>query len=188
MLPLVILAMVAFTYLFVRELPAAAEAPDDGSTTTIPSLETSTTAGPEGSTTTATIILDEAGQAYVDSLPAYEIRMTELQTQLAAANSGWDSTPRTVTFDQAEEAFIAVAEGASALAAEIGAITPPPVLAEAHNAINAAAAQAAEAANNALAGLRAPSPDTGEGRRNAVAAFDLAVAAFAEAIDAATPG
>jgi hypothetical protein len=104
---------------------------------------------------------------------------------LAAANSGWDANPRTVTFDQAEDAFVAVAEGASALAAELSAVAPPPALTETHNAIATAAQQAAEAANNSLAGLRAPSPDTGEARRTAVAAFDAAVTAFSDAIAAA---
>jgi hypothetical protein len=181
MLPLVVLAMVAFTYLFVRELPSAAQPTENGSTTTVDGT-TSTTF--DGTTTTQPVILDEAAQAYVDSLSPYQTRMTEMQTQLAAANSGWDANPRTVTFDQAEDAFVTVAEGASALAAELGAVSPPPALTEAHNAIATAAQQAAEAANNALAGLRAPSPDTGEARRTAVAAFDAAVTAFAQAIAA----
>ena len=182
MLPLVVLAMVAFTYLFVRELPSAAQGSEnDGSTTT----GASTTTIGDDTTTSQPVILDEATMAYLDSLAPYQTRMTEMQTQLAADNSGWDANPRTVTFDQAEDAFVAVAEGASALAAELGAVAPPPALTESHNAIAAAAQQAAEAANNALAGLRAPSPDTGEGRRTAVAAFDAAVTAFAEAIAAA---
>lgn len=186
MLPLVVLAMVAFTYLFVRELPTAAEGTENGSTTTI-GFSTSTTG--EGATTTS-IVLDEATQAYLDSLASYQTRLTDLQTQLAAANSGWDADPRTVTFDQAEEAFVAVAEGSTALAAELGTppVAPPAPLTEAHTAIATAGQLAAEAANNALAGLRAPSPDTGEGRRNAVAAFDTAVGAFAQAIDDATLG
>ena len=179
MLPLVVLAMVAFTYLFVRELPSAAQGSDSTDSTST-TFSVSTTGG--DTTTTTPVILDEATQAYIDSLASYQTRMTEMQTQLAAANSGWDANPRTVTFDQAEDAFVTVAEGASALAAELAAIAPPPALTEAHNAIAAAAQEAAEAANNALAGLRAPSPDTGEARRTAVAAFDAAVAAFAQAI------
>ncbi len=179
MLPLVVLAMVAFTYLFVRELPNAAQGSENGTSTTAGG---STTTTGDGTTTTRPVIVDEATRAYLDTLAPYQTRMTEMQTQLASANSGWDANPRTVTFDQAEDAFVAVAEGASALAAELGGVAPPPVLTEAHNAIATAAQQAAEAANNALAGLRAPSPDTGEQRRTAVAAFDAAVTAFAQAI------
>lgn len=182
MLPLVVLAMVAFTYLFVRELPSVAQGTENGGGTTT-TLSTTTTG--DDTTTTRPVILDEATQAYFDSLDSYQTRMTEMQTQLAAANSGWDANPRTVTFDQAEDAFVTVAEGASSLAAELGGVAPPPALTEAHNAIATAGAQAAEAANNSLAGLRAPSPDTGEARRSAVAAFDAAVAAFAQAIAAA---
>jgi len=184
MLPLVVLAMVAFTYLFVRELPAAAgDAGGDETTTT----GLTTTTGGDSTTSTAPVIIDEAGQAYLDTLAGYQARMTDLQTQLASANSGWDADPRTITFDQAEAAFIAVAEGASTLASEALALVPPEAFTEAHALVTTAVQQAADAANAALAGLRAPAPDTGEARRSAVADFDTAARAFAQAVADATP-
>jgi hypothetical protein len=61
MLPLVVLAMVAFTYLFVRELPSAAQGSEnDGSTTT----GASTTTIGDDTTTSQPVILDEATMAY----------------------------------------------------------------------------------------------------------------------------
>ncbi len=186
MLPLVVLAMVAFTYLFVRELPAAAGGDSDESTTTT-AFGATTTTDIDSTTTTGQVVLDPEAQAYLDTLAGYQTRMTDLQTQLASANSGWDANPRTVTFDQAEAAFSAVAEGAAALATEAAALAPPADFTETHAGIAAAVQQAADAAIAALAGLRAPSPDTGEGRRTAVANFDTAVAALDQAIAGSSP-
>ncbi|HSL26900.1 MAG TPA: hypothetical protein VLA54_11505 [Acidimicrobiia bacterium] len=186
MLPLVVLAMVAFTYLFVRELPSAASAEEngDGTTETTGAVTTTTAADGTATTTTTAIEVDEATMAYLDTLPGFQTRLTDLQTQLGAANGGWDADPRTISYDQAQESFVAVAEGTAGLVAEIQAVTPPEALADAHNSVVAAAQQAADAASRALAGLRAPAPDTGEGRRTAVNDFDVAVAAFADAVAA----
>ena len=184
MLPLVVLAMVAFTYLFVRELPSAASANENGENTGSTSSTTSTT-GADGATTTTGGEVDATTQAYLDSLAGFQSTLANLQTELAAANAGWDANPKTITFDQAEEAFISVAEGAAALVGEVQAATVPAALVEAHNVVVAAAQQAADAGSQALAGLRAPSPDTGEQRRAAVNAFDAAVTAFNDAVQAA---
>jgi hypothetical protein len=185
MLPLVVLAMVAFTYLFVRELPSAASANENGGTVDSTSTSTSTTsAGEEGTTTTAGEI-DGTTQAYLDALAGFQSNLSNLQTELASANAGWDANPKTITFDQAEEAFTSVAEGAAALVGEVQTATVPADLVEAHNVVIAAAQQAADAAGRALAGLRAPSPDTGEARRAAVNEFDAAVTSFNDSVQAA---
>jgi hypothetical protein len=185
MLPLVVLAMVAFTYLFVRELPSAASANENGETSGSTSSTTSTT-GADGATTTTSGEVDGTTQAYLDSLAGFQSTLSNLQTELASANAGWDANPKTITFDQAEEAFISVAEGSAALVGEVQAATVPAALVEAHNVVIAAAQQAADAGGRALAGLRAPSPDTGEPRRAAVNEFDAAVTAFNEAVQAAS--
>jgi hypothetical protein len=103
MLPLVILAMVAFTYLFVRELPSAASASsttEDGTDTTGAGPATTSTPG-EGATTTAPVVVDPAAQEYIDSLGSFQTSLVDLQGQLGAANTAWDADPRTITFDQA---------------------------------------------------------------------------------------
>ena len=186
MLPLVVLAMVAFTYLFVRELPSAASANQNGASTTSTTSDTTSTTDADGATTTSQVEVDSTTQAYLDSLAGFQSTLSNLQTELASANAGWDANPKTITFDQAEEAFVSVAEGAAALVGEVQAATVPADLVEAHNAIISGAQQAADSGGRALAGLRAPSPDTGEGRRAAVNEFDAAVGAFNDAVAAAT--
>ena len=188
MLPLVVLAMVAFTYLFVRELPSAATANEEDGTTGTTSSDTSLTTGTGAdgeTTTTAAVELDATTQTYLDSLTGFQSTLSNLQTELASANAGWDADPRTVTYDQAEDAFVSVAEGSAGFVGEVQAATVPAPLIEAHNTLIAAAQQAADAGTRALAGLRAPAPDTGEGRRAAVNDFDAAVVAFNEAVQAA---
>ena len=186
MLPLVVLAMVAFTYLFVRELPSAASANGDGESPGGSTASTTLTTSTDETTTTLSEEVDGTTQAYLDALAGFQSRVSDLQTQLASANGGWDANPKTITFDQAEEAFISVAEGSAVLVGEIQAATVPAALVDANNAIVAAAQSAADAGSRALAGLRAPSPDTGEARRAAVNEFDTAVIAFSEAVQAAT--
>jgi len=180
MLPLVVLAMVAFTYIFVRELPSAA------TTSTVPSnggTSTSTTGTTvPGETTTVTTIAPEA-DAYVQALDAFQTRLTDLQTSLSAANTGFDANPRTVSYDQAEAAFIAVSTDTTTLAQEIEALVPPTGYEDAHATVTAAAQQAVDAIGQALVGLQAPAPDTGEGRRAGVEAFDTAAQAFSTAVE-----
>lgn len=180
MLPLVVLAMVAFTYVFVRELPSAATSstvPGNGGSTT----STTDTTVPGESTTSTTISLD--AQAYVDALEGFNIRLTDLRTNLSAANTGFDSNPRTIDFDQAEEAFVGVQTATATLSQEVQALIPPAGYEEAHAAVVAAADQAVAAIAQALDGLQAPAPDTGEGRRAGVVAFDTAASAFSTAVD-----
>src|SRR5687767_11703750 len=105
MLPLVVLAMVAFTYLFVRELPSAASANENGVTTTTGTSDTTTTTDADGSTTTSEVEVDATTQAYLDSLAGFQSTLSNLQTELASANAGWDANPKTITFDQADDAF-----------------------------------------------------------------------------------
>lgn len=182
MLPLVVLAMVAFTYIFVRELPSAATTstvPGNGGTST--STSTTDTTVP-GETTTPTTLAPDA-QAYVEALEVFQTRLTDLQTSLSAANTGFDADPRTVSYDQAEAAFIVVSTDTTALSNEITALVPPAGFEDAHATVIAAAQQAVNAIDQALVGLRAPAPDTGEGRRAGVQAFDAAAEAFSTAVD-----
>jgi hypothetical protein len=182
MLPLVVLAMVAFTYIFVRELPSAATSstvPGNGGTTTI---TTGTTVPGETTTSPSTTIAPEA-EAYVGALDVFQTRLTDLQTSLSAANTGFDADPRTVSYDQAEAAFVAVSTDTTTLSDEIAALVPPAGFEDAHATVVAAAQQAVEAIDQALTGLRAPAPDTGEGRRAGVQAFDAAAEAFSTAVD-----
>lgn len=187
-LPLVVLGMVAFTYFFVRELPGEAGV-DAGATTTVPSSAPSTTLGGggngDGGTTSTTAggggEVDSAEQAYLDGVTSISQTMTELQSEMAAVNAGFDADPRTVEYSEAVDRLTALSGNAESLVEQIDGLTPPESLTTNHETIRAAVAGAAAAAADAVAGLQ--SDDDGTQRRNAVEAFDQAVADLQTAID-----
>lgn len=174
-LPLVILGMIAFTYFFVRQLPEASPdttligAPDDTTTTTTANGNTETTE-PEGSE------LDPDTQAYLAELDALNSELQLLGTEIVTVNDAFDADPREIEFPEAEDRFEAVAASTGDLAERLGALTVPVGLEENQEALQRAMDLAADAANDALAGLR--STDTGELRRTAVEAYTIATEDF----------
>lgn len=182
-LPLVVLGMVAFTYFFVRALPeGSAETPNGsvppGSDTTTPTGTTD----PTGTTSTSApdISVDPATQAYLDGVSAILGSLEELQREMAAVNGGFDADPRTVTYQEAVGRLGVLADSADDLVADIDALTPPEALTTNHETIRTAVVGAATAADEALAGLQ--SDDDGSQRRDAVTAFDQAVADMQTAV------
>src|SRR5690606_4654998 len=108
-LPLVVLAMIAFTYYFVRELPQAS--PD----TTTPRATTTTTG--EGTRTTSTTTAgpnDPPVQAYVDVVRSINTDLAAHAAELTAATSGFDAGPREVQYTDAVTRFHAVQSGTAA--------------------------------------------------------------------------
>jgi hypothetical protein len=105
LLPLVILGMVLFTYVFVQALPAADSEGNDLSTgaetttTTVPDEDTTTTS------TTEAVVLDPSVQAFLDLVDSQEIALTGFQTEMATINGQWDAAERTVTYPQTEAAL-----------------------------------------------------------------------------------
>ena len=172
-LPLVILGMIGFTYFFVRELPEAS--PD----TTL-AAGTTTTPEDDSTTTTEPGPTDPEVQAYVDQATEINDELQELRTELAAANTGFDATPREVEYQDAVTRFEAVVQAAADLAARFEALTPPVDLAANHNVLLTEIDFAANAAVDALAGLT--SEDPGVIRRNAVEAFGTATDNFANEV------
>jgi len=172
-LPLVILGMIAFTYFFVRQLPEASPdttligAPDDTTTTTVPSTEPT---DPEEST------LDPDTQAYIAELDTLNSELQLLGTEIVTVNDGFDADPREIEFPEAEDRFESVADNTATLADRLGALTVPVGLEENQEALQRAMDLAADAANDALAGIR--STDTGELRRTAVEAYTIATEDF----------
>lgn len=191
-LPLVVLGMVAFTYFFVRELPNDTQ-PEASPTTSVPGTATDDTGangggdeGGEGATTTTAPVngaLDPAEQAYLDGVAAIAQSMTELQTEMAAVNAGFDADPRTVEYSEAVDRLTALSNEANGLVEQIDGLTPPESLSADHETIRTAVSTGAGAAADALAGLQ--SDDDGTQRRNAVEAFDQAVADLQTALDTA---
>lgn len=183
LLPLVILGMVVFTYVFVQALPGAdAEGQDlsSGATTT-----TTTEVTDESSTTTTTIavVLDPSVQNYLDLVASQETALTGFQTEMASINGQWDAEERTVTYPDTEAALTELAGRVRTWAQDIATVVAPLGLEGVHTVLSAAAAEAANAADAVVAGIQ--SSDTGEARRAALDSFDEAVRAFTAAADEA---
>lgn len=184
-LPLVVLGMVAFTYFFVRALPEGAEEPSDttvgASDTTFPGTDTSPADSTPGDTTPADPNLDPETQAYLDGVGAILTSMEDLQREMAAVNGGFDADPRTVEYSDAVDRLTALAAQAGDLVGELDALTVPEALSTNHETIRNAVTTAAAAADEAVAGLQ--STDDGSQRRNAVEAFDSALADLQTAVE-----
>lgn len=173
-LPLVILAMIAFTYFFIRELPEAS--PD----TTLLSQPTTTASVPA---TTGTTVdggggsdLDPATQAYLDGLDGVNAELQLLRTEVIAVNDGFDADPRQVEYRDAEARFDVVVSGTAALEAQVVEMTVPSGLEINHEALQTQIRFATLAAGDALSGLR--STDPGDLRRAAVEAYARAADDF----------
>lgn len=182
-LPLVVLGMVAFTYFFVRALPSGSEE-GGGSDTTLAASDTTVGEGeetPGDGTTTTLPTADPEVQAYFEGIDPILITMEELQTEMAAVNSGFDADPRTVEYSDAVDRLTALETTADAQVAELDALTPPETVATHHETIRTSMTTAAGAASEALEGLT--SDDDGSRRRDAVTAFDTAVTDLRTAVE-----
>lgn len=168
-LPLVILGMIAFTYYFVRELPEAAP------NTTISAGATSTTAA-DSTTTTEVSPTDPIVQAYLDAVDAINADLQLARTELVAANAGFDANPREVEYPVAVTRFEAVVAETNELVGRFNELTPPEGLDSNHTLLGAELTTTANAANDALGGLR--SPDPGAIRRANVQAYVTAAEEF----------
>lgn len=183
LLPLVILGMVVFAYVFVQALPSAEGDGSDLSadatttTTTEPTTDESTT------TTTEPVALDPSVQSYLDLVAGQEAALTGFQTEMASINGQWDAAERTVTYPDTEAALVDLAARVRTWAQDVASVVAPLGLEGVHTVLSAAAAEAANAADAVVAGLQ--SSDTGEARRAALDSFDEAVRAFTAAADEA---
>ncbi|MEX2279456.1 MAG: hypothetical protein WEA76_05145 [Acidimicrobiia bacterium] len=183
LLPLVILGMVVFTYVFVQALPGAEAEGQDlsaGATTT-----TTTEVTDESSTTTTTtaVVLDPSVQNYLDLVASQETALTGFQTEMASINGQWDAEERTVTYSDTEAALVDLAGRVRTWAEGVATVVAPLGLEGVQTVLSAAAAEAANAADAVVAGIQ--SSDTGEARRAALDSFDEAVRAFTAAADEA---
>jgi hypothetical protein len=188
LLPLVVLGMVMFTYVFVNQLPG------DGATTTTtvdglagPTSSTSLPDGSEPSDEPDTTATTGAGTptpapeaaAYLEAMAAFNTQLTGLQADLSAANAAWEAGGAG-SYTTAQTAFTEISQQVTAWQEQVVAVSVPESLAPTHETLVAAAEQAAAQAAAALDGLvNAPGP---EPRVQAVARFDEAVSAFAQAL------
>ncbi|MDH3307881.1 MAG: hypothetical protein OEO77_10225 [Acidimicrobiia bacterium] len=182
-LPLIILGMVGFTYVFVQSLQDRVEANPD---LTTPAISTTTTLVDTITTTTLPavgVLPDAETQAYLDGVEAWRASLAALDLEMTAINSDWDN--RAIEYAAARDSIRddlnpRINEFATTVADGL----PPAantVLTSLHDQLAAAASATADAAAGVLAGLQ--SSDTGEARAAALDEFATAVAAFNTAAD-----
>ena len=191
LLPLAILAMFAFTFMFVRTLPRA-EVETQPVTTLAPSTTldpssgepTSTTGGdvsdeevPSGDTSSTTSLLP-AVVSYLNSIEALGEQLTTLATEAKEVNTAWNE--KSISYAETEERLVAVMEDVIGWQENVVRLSAPSVLAASHQDMLSASTQAAAAATAVVEGLR--SADTGEVRRVAAADFNAAATAFVSAV------
>ncbi len=195
MLPLVVLGMILFTWVWVNRLePPAVEGTAGPSGTTRSTTETTpavdeTTAGGDGTETpeetTPTTLLPPEIEVYLTNLAEDKAALAALVEELNAVNDAWENRDQTgVTFSETETAMVAASERAVVFSEAVELHRPPEDVAgltDAHQRVYESAAAVAEAAASTLAGLRAP--DTGELRRAAVVEFRAAAASFEQQVD-----
>ncbi|MDE0131344.1 MAG: hypothetical protein OXQ32_03670 [bacterium] len=192
LLPLAILAMFAFTFMFVRTLPRAEIAPQP--VTTVPSAttveedsSTETTSAAEGEepdgeaapeeTPTSTTLLP-AVVSYLASIEALGEQLTALAREAREVNAAWDE--RSIEYAETEERLVAVMEDVISWQENVVRLNAPSVLAASHQDMLTASTRAAAAAATVVEGLR--SADTGETRRGAAADFNTATTDFVAAV------
>ena len=181
-LPVVIAALIGFTYLFVTALPPA-EIPV-GTTTTVIASETTTTAPTE---TTTTLPADIA--AFLSLMDGYEATANTIANDIDDTNTGWENRGDGVpSFEGTLAAFEAAKVEAQTLSANVAATNPPDAYTAAWPDSITAAAALPPGVDAVIEGLRAP--DDGTGRREAVDAYEVLTTEFLASLDlvrAATP-
>ncbi|HSR45492.1 MAG TPA: hypothetical protein VLT15_09710 [Acidimicrobiia bacterium] len=184
-LPLIIVGMVGFTYLFTTSIDTVPEVPDN-ETSSSTSTSTSTTEATSGSSAPSTvpIAISPEVQAYVAGLDNFDLSMATLGDRMAAANAAWDD--RSATFSDTRTVLETLIADTTTFADEVAAATPPAGqagLALEHEKIVAAATAAKTAAENVLDGL-VNSEGSAE-RLAALESFNGAVGDFSAAVSSA---
>ena len=175
-LPVVVAALIGFTYLFVNALPPA-EIPV-GTTTTVAAAETTTTTA--AATTTTTLPADIA--AFLQLVNGYASDATKINSDIDTANTARENGE--AEFAETLAAFEAAAVEAQTLSDNVAATNPPDIYAAVWPDAVTAAAALPTGANAVIDGLRAP--DDGTARREAVAAYAVLTDNFLTALDAVT--
>jgi hypothetical protein len=173
-LPLVVLALVAFTFTFVNSLPAA-----DTVTTITVAGETTTTTTTLPEETTTTTLPEEiiAFVATVDSLKAAAIEMR------ANANTINDEYPDITGYGATRDLLSALRETSSDFADEVAAVEEPTTATAKWGDVKTAAAEMNKAADDMFDGLVNTSGS--EARLAARDDFNIAAATFDQLLDAA---
>jgi hypothetical protein len=192
MLPLVVLGMVGFTYVFVNQLPGDGRPEDtvtgdttagtgDGGTsnTTLPDGTGGTDQPPDGADTTTP---PNGSSAYTDAMQALQTELTGFATEMATVNSGWDADPKEINLSDATARLTTLRDGVRDWSGRVAAVEVPADVADPHADLVDIADRIATEAAAVLDGL-VNSPGV-EARRDAVERFDEAVGAFGDGLAA----
>ncbi|GMQ93979.1 MAG: hypothetical protein BMS9Abin12_1461 [Acidimicrobiia bacterium] len=169
-LPIIIAALIGFTYVFVNALPAADIAA--ATTTTLPPT-TITIAPTTTSSTLPTEIL-----AFLQELDRFENLANDVQTQMDEVN---DAREDGGSVGDADAGFEIVKEAAQDLANQVAATSVPDVFDSAWPDTISASQDLVTQAQTVIDGLHAP--DDGTLRRAAVAEYTVKTEAFNSQID-----
>ncbi len=183
LLPLVILGMMTFTYVFVQNLPSAdGETQDIGANgvDTVETTTTTTTSADAVTTTAPAPVLSPETQDYLGQIATAESELLAFQAEMAEINGRWDAEPRTLEYADGESLLTDLANRMDGWATNLGAVVPPVTLSEAHGVLTATAQAAADSADDVLAGFTGPDR---EPRITALDQFDVTVTAFTAAAD-----
>ena len=179
-LPVVVAALIGFTYLFVNALPPA-EIPV-GTTTTVVAAETTTTT--VAAVTTTTLPADIA--AFLQLVNDYASDATSINSDIETTNAAWENDE--ASFADTLAAFEASRVDAQTLSDNVAATNAPDAYAAVWPDAVTTAAALPVGVDAVIEGLRAP--DDGTARREAVAAYAVLTDDFLTALDtvtAATP-
>jgi hypothetical protein len=188
-LPLVVVAMVGFTYIFVSSIDLTG-GPDAGNgnggvdiggptTTTMPVIDT--TVPPDEDPD-----LDPDVQAYVDLINGFDVVLQRITDDFVAANAAWDAG--TATYTATGDQFRSLISELETWSGSVASSNAPPGNADLvapHQTIKDAASAPLTAARAALAGLQSNAPGSADDRRAAVADLESAAATFSNAVTAA---
>lgn len=173
-LPVVILAMMGFAWLFIN----AADDP------TVSSPDTTPTAGGTSSTTTSTSTTSTTLPELAPDVVAYNasiidagISIAGLQQRITQANADWDA--RTVGYSETLSSLQGLDTEVKGWRNGLDGIEVPTSASEYanfHAIMAAAASEVSRTSGEIVAGLQAP--DTGEARRAALASFNQAVTEY----------
>ena len=182
-LPLVVIGIVAFTWVFVNALESAPDATSGAapSTSAEPTTDATTTTAAVvvSATTTTTTIPPEIGEFLLHA-GTVQTAADDLLTEAEDVNETWESGRN---FTLALNSLRDFATKTSAFTESVADTNVPETLAEDWDPVRTAASEMLTAADDMVTGLQAP--DTGQIRRAALADFVAAVADLTLAVDAA---
>lgn len=178
-LPVVILAMMGFAYLFINAAEDPTVSPS-ATTRSSGSSGTTTTSTPADTTTTTALPADVA--QYIADITAKGLELGGLSQQISDANAGWNA--RTVGYAETLSSLQSLEAEVKTWRASIDAIAVPasvPEYANFHSILTNAATQVSRTSGDIVIGLQAP--DSGEARTAAMAAFNTAVTGLGDQVN-----